>query len=258
MAGHSKWANIKRRKEAQDSKRGKIFTRLLREVTIAARLGGGDPDGNPRLRSAIQDCKDNNVPNDNIDRAIKKGTGDLEGSEVLELSYEGYGPGGVAVLVHTMTDNKNRTVSEVRHVFSKYGGNLGENGSVSYLFTQRGYFVFDPESMTEEEFMELALDLDVADIETERGAYEILTDPSRYIEVKELLAERGRKPGDAQLAMIPSTWVSLDAETAPQVNRLLEALEELDDVQNVWSNNEEPDDETNDELADESAEAQAG
>ena len=255
MAGHSKWANIKRRKEAQDSKRGKIFTRLLREVTIAARIGGGDPDGNPRLRSAVQDCKDNNVPNDNIDRAIKKGTGDLEGSEVVELSYEGYAPGGVAVLVDCMTDNKNRTVGEVRHVFTKHGGNLGENGSVSYLFSQRGYFVFDPESMEEDEFMGLALDLDVQDIDTERGAYEIFTDPSRYIEVKEALAERGRKPDEAQLAKIPSTWTQVDADTAPKVSRLLEAIEDLDDVQNVWSNFEEPDDAEADDAV---AEAQTG
>ncbi|MDA8015924.1 MAG: YebC/PmpR family DNA-binding transcriptional regulator [Thermoanaerobaculia bacterium] len=249
MAGHSKWANIKRRKEAQDAKRGKIFTRLLREVTIAARIGGGDPDGNPRLRSAVQDCKDNNVPNDNIARAVKKGTGDLEGSEYLELSYEGYAPGGVAVLVDTMTDNKNRTVSEVRHIFSKHGGNLGENGSVSYLFDQRGYFVFDPGSMSEEEFMELALELEVEDIATDRGALEMFTDPSRYIEVKEALAERDHKPAEAQLAKIPSTWVPVGPDTAPKVMRLLEAIEELDDVQYVWSNFEEPA---------EIAEAQAG
>ncbi|MEM1203873.1 MAG: YebC/PmpR family DNA-binding transcriptional regulator [Acidobacteriota bacterium] len=236
MAGHSKWANIKRRKEAQDSKRGKIFTRLLREVMVAARVGGADPGGNPRLRTAIQECKANNVPNDNIDRAIKKGSGDLEGVNYEETSYEGYGPGGVAVLVDVMTDNKNRTVSEVRHAFTKYGGNLGENGSVSYLFEQRGYFAIDPGGIAEEALMEVALDLDVDDISTEGDLYEVFTLPTRYIEVKEALAERGVEVMEAQLAQIPSTSVELDDTGAAKILRLLEALEELDDVQGVWSN----------------------
>ena len=157
MSGHSKWSTIKRKKAAVDAKRGKIFTRLLREITVAARMGGGDPGANPRLRAAVQECKANNVPNDKLDRAIKKGTGELEGLALEEINYEGFGPGGVAVLVETMTDNKNRTVSEVRHLFSKHGGNLGENGCVAYMFDKRGYFAFEAESMDEEDFMELAL-----------------------------------------------------------------------------------------------------
>lgn len=238
MAGHSKWANIKRRKEAQDAKRGKIFTRLLREVTVAARMGGGDPDANPRLRSAIQDCKDNNVPNDNIDRAIKKGTGDLEGQSYEEVTYEGYGPNGVAFFVEAVTDNKNRTVSEVRHVFTKHGGNLGEHGSVAYLFEQKGYFVFDPESMDEEELMEHALELEVEDIATDKDVYELFTRPERYIEVKEALKERDLEPEVSELAQLPSTMAQLDDADVAKVDRLYEALEDLDDVQNVWANYE--------------------
>ena len=235
MSGHSKWSTIKRKKAAIDAKRGKVFTRLLREVTIAARLGGGDPAGNPRLRSAVQECKANNVPNDTVDRAIKKGTGELEGVAYDEITYEGYGPAGVAVLVETMTDNRNRTVGEVRHIFSRHGGSLGENGCVSYLFEKRGYFEIDPETMSEEEFMELALELEVNDIATDKGSYEIFTLPERYDEVRQLLEERGvEMVGD--LAMIPTTLVPVADDVVPQVLRFMEAMEDLDDVQDLWVN----------------------
>ena len=236
MSGHSKWSTIKRKKAAVDAKRGKIFTRLLREVTIAARLGGGDPAGNPRLRSALQECKANNVPNETLARAIKKGTGELEGVDYEEITYEGYGPAGVAVLVETMTDNRNRTVGEVRHVFSRHGGGLGENGCVNYLFEKRGYFVVDPSKMEEDAFMEVALDLEVDDIETEKGAFEMFTTPERYLEVREALEERGIETEVRELAMIPSTSVVVPDDKVSQVLRFMEAMEDLDDVQNVWSN----------------------
>ncbi len=236
MSGHSKWSTIKRKKGAADAKRGKIFTRLLREVTIAARIGGGDPDGNPRLRSAIQECKANNCPNDKVDRAIKKGTGELEGGALDEVTYEGYGPGGVAVLVETMTDNRNRTVGEIRHQFSKHGGNLGENGCVSYMFDLRGYFLVDSEQMDEDDFIGLALELEAEDISTDNGTFELFTAPSEFDAMREALAEREVPVLEKQLSQIPSTSVAVPDEDAPQVLRFLEAMEDLDDVQNVWAN----------------------
>ncbi len=236
MSGHSKWSTIKRKKAAVDAKRGKVFTRLLREVTVAARLGGGDPTGNPRLRAAIQEARGSNVPNDKLERAIKKGTGELEGMALDEVIYEGYGPGGVAVLVETLTDNRNRTVSEVRHTFSKHGGSLGENGCVSYMFDKRGYFLIDTDEMDEEQLMELALDLDVDDFSTDKGGYELFTSPDSYMGVREGLEEREVKVLSGQLAMIPQTLVPLDADKLPKILRFLEAMEDLDDVQNVWAN----------------------
>lgn len=235
MSGHSKWSTIKRKKGAADAKRGKLFTRLLREVTVAARMGGGDIDGNPRLRSAVQECKTNNCPNDKVDRAIKKGTGELEGGILDEVTYEGYGPGGVAVLVETMTDNRNRTVSEVRHQFTKHGGNLGENGCVSYMFEMRGYFMVENGSMDEEEFLELALDLEVEDATTEKG-FEMFTAPEDFDTVKEALQQRDVALEVGQRSMIPSTLVAVPDDKAPQLLRFLEAMEDLDDVQNVWAN----------------------
>ncbi len=236
MSGHSKWSTIKRKKGAADAKRSKVFTRLLREVTVSARLGGGDPAGNPRLRAAIQECRANNVPNDNVERAIKKGTGELEGVALEEVVYEGYAPGGVAVLIETLTDNRNRTVSEIRHLFSKHGGSLGENGCVSYMFDQRGYFLIDPDSIDEEGFMELALELEVDDIATDKGGYEMFTAPEVYAEARASLEEREVPVVSAELARIPQTLVELDAGKLPQTLRFLEAMEDLDDVQNVWSN----------------------
>ena len=236
MSGHSKWSTIKRRKASVDAKRGKVFTRLLREVTVATRLGGGDPAANPRLRAAIQECRSNNVPKDKLARAIKKGTGELGGAALEEVVYEGYGPGGVAVLVETMTDNRNRTVSEVRHLFSKHGGSLGENGCVSYMFDKRGYFLIEAEAMDEEELMELALELDVDDISIEKDGYELFTAPEAYNEIRERLAERQVPVTTGELAMIPQTLVLLSDDKLPKVLRLMAAMEDLDDVQNVWSN----------------------
>lgn len=238
MSGHSKWSTIKRKKAAIDAKRGKIFTKLLREVTVAARIGGNDPTGNPRLRSAIQEARSNNVPNDNLERAIKKGSGDLEGASYEEISYEGYGPGGVAVLVDVMTDNRNRTVGEVRHLFSKHGGNLGENGCVGWMFDQRGYFMIESGSMDEEAFMELALELGVDDISLENDGFELFTAPSDYLSTREALEERGVALAEGRLAKIPQNTVALDEQGAPKLLRLLDALEDQDDVQNVWANAE--------------------
>lgn len=236
MAGHSKWANTKHRKAAVDAKRGKLFTKILREVTVAARMGGGDPDGNPRLRSAIQDARSNNVPNDNIERAIKKGTGELEGASYEEVSYEGYGPGGVAVLVEAMTDNKNRTVSEIRHLFSKHGGNLGENGCVAWMFDRRGSFFIERSSIDEEAFMELALELGAEDFVIDEDGYQLYTAPEDYMAVREALEAREElEVSVKQLAMIPQSQVHVEEE-APAVLRLMDALEDHDDVQHVWSN----------------------
>ncbi len=236
MSGHSKWSTIKRKKGALDAKRGKLWTKILREVTVAARLGGGDPSANPRLRSAMTEARSNNVPNDNIARAIKKGTGDLEGGALEELTYEGYGPGGVAIMIETITDNKNRTVSEVRHLFSKYGGNLGENGCVGWMFDRRGTFAIEASEMSEESFMELALELEVDDIATDDQLYEIITSVEDFAAVKEELERREIPLAVKTLAMVPQTTVEVDEEQAPRLIRLVEALEDQDDVQDVWAN----------------------
>jgi YebC/PmpR family DNA-binding regulatory protein len=236
MSGHSKWANIQHRKSAQDAKRARRWTKILKEVTVSARLGGGDPAGNPRLRAAIQDARGDNVPNDTIERAILKGTGELEGVSYEEVSYEGYGPGGVAVLVEAMTDNRNRTVAEVRHLFSRHGGSLGESGCVAWMFEQRGYFAIEPSSMDEEALMELALELGVADLSTDGDEYELYTAKEDYARVREALEERGVHLVARELAMVPQSSVDVEGDAAARAVRLLEALEELDDVQNVWAN----------------------
>ncbi len=236
MSGHSKWSTIKRKKGALDAKRGKLWTKILREVTVSTRLGGGDPSANPRLRSAMTDARSNNVPNDNIARAIKKGTGELEGGALEELTYEGYGPGGVAIMIETITDNKNRTVSEVRHLFSKHGGNLGENGCVGWMFDRRGTFAIEAGEMSEENFMELALELEVDDISTDDELYEIITSLEDYASVKEELERREIPLVVKTLAMIPQTTVEVDEDQAPRLIRLVEALEEQEDVQDVWAN----------------------
>lgn len=237
MAGHSKWSSIKHKKAATDAKRSKIFTRILKEITVAARLGGGDPTGNPRLRTAIADAKSNNLPNDNIDRAIKKGTGELEGVNLEEVNYEGYGPGGVAVIVETMTDNRNRTVGEVRHCFSRHGGNLGENGCVSWMFDKKGVFVLDGSSVDEEGVMELAMEIDAEDYSQSDEGFELQVAPENYSESLDALSQNDAvKIVFKELSLLPQNTVDLDADTAPQVLRLMDALEELDDVQNVWSN----------------------
>lgn len=236
MAGHSKWANIQHRKAAVDKKRAKRWTRILREVTVSARLGGGDPDANPRLRSAIDDAKADNVPNDTIERAIKKGTGELEGGSYEEITYEGYGPGGVAIIVETMTDNKNRTVADLRHLFSRFGGSLGETNSVAWMFDRRGLFEIERDAMDEEEAMELALEVGVDDLDTEGETYELYTSFEDYVTVREELEKRDVPLATKKLAMIPQSNVEVGGEDADRALKLLDALEDYDDAQNVWAN----------------------
>ncbi len=236
MAGHSKWAQIKRKKAVTDARRGQLWTRLLKEITVAARLGGGDPDGNPRLRAAIQEAKGSNVPSDNIDRAIKRGTGELEGVSYDEVSYEGYGPGGVAILIEVMTDNKNRTVAEIRHLFAKNGGSLGEHGCVAWMFDKRGLFAIDKREMSEEQFMELALELGASDISIEDETYEIYSEPEQFAAIREELEARQIPLVSKELAMLPQSQIEVEADKASQLLRLMEALEDQEDVQNVWAN----------------------
>jgi len=235
MSGHSKWATIKHKKATTDARRGKLFTKLLREITVAARVGGGSPNGNPRLRSAILEARSNSVPGDNIDRAIKKGTGELAGEAYEEVTYEGYGPAGVAVLVEGVTDNKNRTTSEVRHLFAKHGGSLGESGCVAWMFTRRGYFAIE-RTMDEEKFMELALEIGADDMAIEEDHYEIFTAVEDFTRIQEELERRGVPLAVKELAMIPNSTIPLPGDRAASVLRLMEALEDQDDVQKVWAN----------------------
>jgi YebC/PmpR family DNA-binding regulatory protein len=236
MAGHSKWANIRYRKSAQDQKRGKIFTKLIREITVAARMGGGDPSTNPRLRAAIDKALSHNMPKDTIQRAISKGTGAQEGEAYEEVRYEGYGPGGVAVMVDCLTDNRNRTVAEVRHAFAKAGGNLGTSGSVAYLFSQVGVLNY-PAGSEEDAIMEAALEAGAEDVVIhEDGSIEVITAPDDFERVKQALVAAGLVPESAEVTMRASTSVRLEAEDAEKMVRLLERLEDLDDVQKVYSN----------------------
>jgi len=237
MSGHSKWSTIKRKKGAIDAKRGKIFTKVIKEITLAARLGGGDPETNARLRQAIMTAKDENMPKDNIERAIKKGSGTGADAVIYEeVTYEGYGPGGAAVLVAVMTDNKNRTVAEVRHIFAKHGGNLGENGCVSWIFEKKGSIVVEKKSVKEDELMELALEAGAQDIRDEENEYEIITDPSSFEGVKNAIDQRKIKYIEARISLIPQTTVKLEAGKAEQMLKLMEKLEDNDDVQNVYAN----------------------
>ena len=237
MSGHSKWSTIKRKKGEIDSKRGKIFTKIIKEITLAARLGGGDIEGNSRLRQAVLAAKGENMPRENIDRAIKKGTGEIGGGESYEeITYEGYGPGGVAVLVEIMTDNKNRTVAEIRHIFSKHGGNLGENGCVSWLFENKGSIVFEKGSVDEDALIELALEAGAEDVREEGNEIEVITDPSLYEKVREALDAKDLKYLQASLGMIPQNTVKLDEGKAEQMLKMMEKLEDNDDVQNVYAN----------------------
>ena len=242
MAGHSKWANIQHRKGRQDAKRGKLFTKLIREITVAAKLGGGDPSANPRLRAAIDNGLSNNMTKDTIDRAVKRGAGGDESGNVDEIRYEGYGPGGVALIVDTMTDNKNRTVAEIRHVLSKFGGNLGTDGSVSYLFTKIGLISFQ-DKIDEDTIMESALEGGAEDIITNNdNSIDIITDPDNLVDVKEAILAAGFKPENTEVTMRASTTNELDKKGAETMMKLLDALEDLDDVQKVYSNAEIPDD----------------
>jgi len=236
MAGHSKWANIQHRKNAQDAKRGKVFTKLIREITTAARMGGGDPDTNPRLRLAIDKAFDQNMPKDTIERARKKGAGGLEGVEMLEIRYEGYGPSGVAVIVDCLTDNRTRTVAEVRHAFAKCGGNLGTDGSVAYLFNQRGILSFAPGS-DENRIMEISLEAGAEDVITNADqSIDVYASPTDFPTVKAALEKAGIHPGNAEISWLASTEVALEGENAERMLKLQDMLEDLDDVQNVYSN----------------------
>ncbi len=236
MAGHSKWANIQHRKKAQDSKRGKLFTKLIREIVVAAKMGGGDADSNPRLRAAIDKALSGNMTRDTIERAVKRGSGDADGDNVEELVYEGYGPNGVAILVETMTDNKNRTVGEVRHAFSKYGGNLGTSGSVAFLFSRVGIISYAPDS-DEEQIMDVALDAGADDvISHEDGSVDVHTTLETFGAVKDALDAAGLESVNAEMTMIASTETELDKEGAEKLMVLIDVLEDLDDTQNVYSN----------------------
>ncbi len=237
MAGHSKWANIQHRKGAQDAKRGKLFTKLIREITVAARMGGGDTNSNPRLRLGIDKALSANMSKDVINRAIQKGIGGLEGQNMEEISYEGYGPNGVAVLVDCLTDNKNRTVSEVRFAFTKCGGNLGTTGSVNYLFAKKGQILFAP-GASEDKIMEVALDLADDIITNDDKSIEVITSPENFEKIKNILVENKLEPVDAEITMVASTKIKLTGEEVEKMERLQNMLEELDDVQNVYSNAE--------------------
>lgn len=237
MSGHSKWSTIKRKKGALDAKRGKIFTKLIKEIMVAARMGGGDIDGNPRLRSAVIAAKAENMPKDNIERAIKKGSGELGGAVYDEILYEGYGPGGVAVLVETMTDNKNRTVADVRHFFAKNNGNLGENGCVGWMFDKRGVISVDAAGMDEEKLMELALEAGAEDVVNEDGSFQIYTAPEDFNAVVEQLEKSKVKVSEASILMVPKNTIEVTEEkTASNLLKLLESLEDHDDVQKVHAN----------------------
>jgi YebC/PmpR family DNA-binding regulatory protein len=235
MSGHSKWATIKHKKGALDAKRGKIFTRLIKEITIAAKGGGGDPDGNPRLRGAIAAAKAENMPADNIKRAVQKGTGELEGAAYEEMTYEGYGPGGVAILVDVLTDNKNRAASEIRHAFSKNGGNLGSPGSVAHMFTKKGVIVV-AKSVDEEKLTEIVLDAGAEDLSDEGENWEIITGPKEYEAVTEALKAAKITPEHAEVTMIASTYTKLEGAPAQAMLRLLDVIDNLDDTQNLYSN----------------------
>ena len=237
MSGHSKWSTIKRKKGAADAKRGKIFTQLIRELVMAARIGGGDPDSNPRLRLAVDKARSQNMPKDNIERAIKRGTGETGGEDYEEIRYEGYGPAGVAVIVETLTDNRNRTVGEVRHLFGKYGGNLGATGCVAFLFDRKGILSFEADAGDRERLMEAAIEADALDvIEDEEGGCEVQTAPEQLAEVQEALQGKGFTPSSAEVSMIPQTTVQLSGKDAQSMLKLMEALDDHDDVKQVFAN----------------------
>ncbi|MGK7346610.1 MAG: YebC/PmpR family DNA-binding transcriptional regulator [Candidatus Nitrospinota bacterium M3_3B_026] len=243
MAGHSKWAGIKHKKAAVDAKRGKVFTKLIREITVAARMGGGDPEANPRLRTAVANAKAANMPNENIDRAIKKGTGDLPGESYEAVVYEGYGPGGVAVMMEVLTDNKNRTVAEIRSVFTKAGGQLGENGCVAWMFQKKGFIVVAPKSaVVEDELMEAALEAGAEDFMASDDSYEIITSPEAFEDTRSALEAKGVSLAAAEVTMIPSVTVAVSSEgEAAKLLKMMNALEDLDDVQKVYANFDIPD-----------------
>ncbi|MEN8152696.1 MAG: YebC/PmpR family DNA-binding transcriptional regulator [Acidobacteriota bacterium] len=236
MSGHSKWASIKHKKAATDAKRGKTFTRYIKEITIAAKLGGGDPESNPRLRHAIDGAKSVNMPNDNIKKAVDRGTGDLEGVNYEEFTYEGYGPGGVAIIVECLTDNKNRTVAEVRYTFGKYNGNLGESGCVGWMFSKKGVIIVGKDKAAEDDLMEIVLENGAEDMKEEDEEYVVYTTVEDFHNVTEAIKNGKIEADSAEISMIPSTYIKLEGKQALQMLKLVDKLEELDDVQNVWTN----------------------
>jgi YebC/PmpR family DNA-binding regulatory protein len=236
MSGHSKWATIKHKKAATDARRGKIFTKLIRELTIAARVGGSDPDSNPRLRTAILAAKSENMPNDNIERAVQRGTGQLEGETLDEVTFEGYGPGGVGMLVQVVTSNRNRIVSDIRHLMSKNGGNLAETGAVGWMFHRKGDIVVSKELANEEKMMNIVLDAGAEDLRDDGSSWEVVTPPEAFEKVREALSAAGIKPSAAEVAWVPQNYVKLTGSPAQQMLRMMEALEEHDDVQHVYAN----------------------
>lgn len=236
MSGHNKWSTIKHKKGAADAKRGKLFSRLIKEITVAAREGGGDANGNPRLRTALLTAKNANMPKDNIDRAIKRGTGEIDGVSYEEIYYEGYAPGGAAVMVEVLTDNKNRAASEVRHAFNKYGGNMGEPGSVAWLFAKKGSIVFEEGQVGEEQAMEIALEAGAEDVIAEGDNVEIHTAVADFETVKDAIEKAGLEYSSAEITYVPSNSLELDGKTLSSAMKLLDALDDLDDVQKVWSN----------------------
>jgi YebC/PmpR family DNA-binding regulatory protein len=241
MSGHSKWHSIRHKKGALDAKRGKLFTKIIKEITVSARIGGGDTDSNPRLRTAVLKAKEANMPKDNIEKAIKKGTGELEGYNLEEIIYEGYGPGGVAVMIDTLTDNRNRTTAEVRSILTKSGGNLGENGCVSWIFEKKGVITLDVKKYDETAVMEVALDAGADDIQGDEEHWEVVTDPSNFENVKNGFIGKGMEMTMSDIMRVPKTTVKLDAKTASKVLTLMERLEDNDDVQSVASNFDIPD-----------------
>lgn len=243
MSGHSKWANIKHKKGKADALRGKITTKISREITIAVRMGGADPTGNMKLKLALSKAKANNIPKDNIQRAIQKGAGALEGQSFEEITYEGYGPAGVAMMVSCLTDNRNRTAADVRHIFSKYGGNLGATGCVGYMFQQKGIFAVSKETgVTEDDLMMIALDAGAEDIKSDEEGFEIVTDPAAYDDVEKALADNNIEVAMSEITMVPDTMAELSAEDAERVQKMLDALDDCDDVQDVYTNADLPDD----------------
>lgn len=236
MSGHSKWATIKRKKGAEDAKRGKVFSKIIREITVAARQGGGDPGGNPRLRTVMDKARAANMPQDNVTRAIKKGTGELEGANYEEHMLEGYGPGGVAVMLEILSDNKNRTVSEIRHIFSRNNGNMGEAGCVSWVFQKKGLIHFNKDQVSEDQLMEHALDAGAEDIKDEEDMLDVWTDTGSFEQVKKALEGKGLKPASAEISMVPQNSIKLAGADAEKMVKLMEALEDHEDVQNVYAN----------------------
>ena len=241
MSGHSKWSTIKHKKGAADAKRGKLFTRIIKELTVAARSGGGDPDGNPRLRSAIVEAKANNMPKDNISNAIKRGTGEIEGASYEELTYEGYGPGGVAIIVEAMTDNTNRTTPEIRHMIEKHGGNLGTPGSVKFQFERKGVITIEKSATTEDKLMELALEAGADDLNTDDPeVFEVYTSPESFDAVRQAIEKGGIAMVEAKVGMVPGTYVKVDESKSKAMMKLMDLLDDHEDVQNVWTNFQYP------------------